>query len=272
LLSKNSLQQDAACIILLKTLERLKKGDAKAAIIFDLLSRDRQVVYAAAEIIDSRLLGWYTREKPQERDDAVTIYTPLFHILGRADNNSARGTLARAFLYLHDRRDIFEGIAISEELIALSLKRLRLIKEKLCCVYPGRDFVIAISEKEYRFELLNIFEAALMTTTIRSEKMNNEMVHFIAECMEYGDSKNGYEIRIKAARAAGMLVKKGNTELARKIEDLSKYDPYYLHRYHETTGYSMTRLNYPVREFCTHLLPTLHGALSDIPPGVSTPP
>jgi hypothetical protein len=66
--------------------------------------------------------------------------------------------------------------------------------------------------------------------------------------MEYGDSKNGHLIRIKAAKIAGILVKDGENDLAPKIEDLSKNDPYYVHKHNGKTGYSMTELIYPVRE------------------------
>ena len=93
LLSEEALSRDAGCIILLKTLERLKAGDRNAEFIFAQLSEDKKVVNNAADIIDSRILGWNGREKAEDDDD-IKIYIPLFHILGKADNKTARGTLS----------------------------------------------------------------------------------------------------------------------------------------------------------------------------------
>lgn len=254
LLSEDILVQDAGCIILLKTLEGLRKDDRRSQYIFAQLSGDKKVVNNAADIIDSRLLGWYNREKPEENDDDIKIYTPLFYILGIADDKTARGTLVRSFFYLHDRKDILEGIPMNEELVAISLKRLEMIEERLCCLYPGRDFVIAMLEKDSRFGMLDIFEDFLMANKKLSEKMKKEIKEFITGCMEYGDSKNGYLIRIKAAKIAGILVKDGEKDLARKIEDLSKNDPYYVHKYNDKGGYSMMELKYPVRELSSEIL------------------
>jgi hypothetical protein len=254
LLSEDALLQDAGCIILMKTLERLKEGDRKAEFIFIQLSGDKKVVGIAADIIDSRLLGWYNREKPEENDDDIKIYTPLFQILGKADDKTARGTLVRSFLFLYGRKDILKGIQMNEELVTISLKRLEILKEKLCCVYPGRDCVIDMLEKDSRLGMLDIFESLLMANKKLSEKMKNEIKEFVIGCMEYGDLKNGSLIRIKAAAIAGILVKGGEKDLARKIEDLSKNDQYYVHKYDGKTGYSLTELKYPVREISLKIL------------------
>ena len=254
LLSEDALLQDAGCIILLKTLERLRQGDRNAELIFAQLSGDKKVVNAAADIVDSRLLGWYNLEKPEENDDDIKLYTPLFHILGKADDKSARGTLVRSFLYLGGRKDILEGIPMNDELVAVSLKRLEIIKERLCCVYPGRDFVVEMLEKDSRTELLDIFEKFLLANKNVGEKTKREIKEFITDCMGYGDSKNGYLIRVKAAKIAGILVRDGENDLTRKIEDLWKSDPYYVHKYNGNAGYSMTELIYPVREISSKIL------------------
>jgi hypothetical protein len=73
LLSEDDLLQDAGCIILLKTLERLKQGDRRAEFVFAQLSGDKKVVNSAADIIDSRLLGWYNPEASEEIDDEIRI-------------------------------------------------------------------------------------------------------------------------------------------------------------------------------------------------------
>jgi hypothetical protein len=254
LLSEDALVQDAGCIILLKTLERLKQGDGKAELVFAQLSGDKKAVNAAADIIDSRLLGWYSRAKADENDDDIQLYTPLFYILGKADDRSARGTLVRSILYLSGRKDILEGIPMSEEMVAVSLRRLAVIEEKLCCVYPGRDFVIEMLDKDSRFDMLDIFETFLLANKNLSEKTKKEIKEFVTDCMGYGDSKNGYLIRIKAVKIAAILVKNGENDLTSKIEDLSKNDPYYVHKSTGKAGYSMTELIYPVREIGSKIL------------------
>jgi hypothetical protein len=40
----------------------------------------------------------------------------------------------------------------------------------------------------------------------------------------------------------------------RKIEDVSKNDPYYVHKYNGNAGYTLTELNYPVREIGSKIL------------------
>jgi hypothetical protein len=252
--SEDALVQDAGCIILLKTLDRLKKGDGKAVFIFDQLSEDQKTVSNAADIIDSRLLGWYNPEKSEENDDDIRIYTPLFHILGKADSKTARGTLARSILCLRGHPDIFTMIPMNEELASFSLRRLKDIESKFCCLYPGRESVVDMLEKDSRYSLLDMYENYLLTNNRPGEKMKKEMKEFIIECMGYGDFKNGYVIRIKAAKLAGMLVRGGNSDLMGKIREVSQNDPYYVHAYISGTGFSLTELNYPVRETCSKLL------------------
>jgi hypothetical protein len=254
LLSDNCLLQDAGCIILLKTLERRRKGDNKADSVVAGLSCRKKAVNAAADIIDSRLLGWYGREKSEENDNDIKIYTPLLHILGKSDDKNAKGTLARSFLYLFNRKEILKGIPLSEEMVALSLKKLKTIKEKLCCLYPGREYVVEMLEKDSRSGMLDMFENLLMTNKSISGKAKNEIKEFIVDCMEYGDAKNGHLIRIKAMKIAGILVKGGEKDLAKKIEEKSKSDPYYEHVYSEHSGYSLTELKYPVREIGAKIL------------------
>jgi hypothetical protein len=254
LLSEDALVQDAGCIILLKTLERLKQGERKAEFIFAQLSGDQKVVGSAADIIDSRLLGWYNPEESEENDDDIRIYVPLFHILGKADSKSARGTLARSFLYLRGHQDILEMIPMNEELASVSLKRLKEIESKLCCLYPGREAVVDMLEKDSRYGMLDMFESYLATNNKPSEKMKREIKEFVLDCMGYGDSKYGYVIRIKAAKLAGMLVKGGEIDLLGKIKQVSQTDPYYVHAYIGKAGYSMTELKYPVREISSKIL------------------
>ena len=254
LLSEDVLLQDAGCIILLKTLARLQEGDAEAQSIIDRLCADKKVIRAAAGIVDSRLLGWHNRECPAGNDDDFKPYIPLLHILGKADDKTAWGTLVRSFLYLHGRQDMFNGIPMREEPIAISLKRLKTIQQKLCCLYPGKDFVIEMLEKDSRYGMLDIFSDVLNENRNLSKKMKKEIKEFTADCLEYGDSKNGHVIRMKAAQVADILVKNGETDLLRKIEDLSKNDPYYVHKYDGKAGYSITVVKYPVRELCSAIL------------------
>jgi hypothetical protein len=254
LLSQDPLLQDAGCIILLKTLDRLKKDDTGAEYIFTRLAGDDSVVNCATGIIDSRLLGWYNGASSTENDGDLQIYIPLFHILGKADSKSAKGTLVRSFLCLHGRQGVFDGIPMSEDLVAISLKRLKIIGDKLCCLYPGRDLVVAMLEKNLRFNMLDVFAGVLMANKGISEKTKKEIKNFIIECMDYGDSKNGYLIRMRAVKMAGMLLNGGEKDLAWKIEDLSRNDPYYVHSYNDTSGYSITELKYPVRELSKTLI------------------
>jgi hypothetical protein len=248
LLTDDALTQDAGCIILLRTLDRFKQGDKKAESVFVQLAGDKKVVNSAAEIVESRLLGWYNRENPGEGEDGIGMYAPLFQILGKAEDKTARGTLVRALIYLQGRKDILEGIPMSEELVAVSLKKLKVISDRLCCLYPGRDYVVAMLEKDSRSTMLDIFAGVLTANSTLSEKTKKEIKDFVVECMEYGDSKNGYQIRIKAVKMAGMLLKAGEKDLARKIGDLAGNDPYYVHRYDNKAGYSLTEIRYPVRE------------------------
>jgi hypothetical protein len=254
LLSNDALAQDAACIILLKTLEELKKGVGKSRIIFGRLSGDPEVVGSAADIIDSRLLGWYNPEDSDENDDDISIYAPLFQILGKSDSKIARATLARSFLYLRGHPDICRLIPMNEELAVYSIKRLKQIESKYCCVYPGRETVVDMLEKDSRYSILDMFENYLAANNRPGETMKKEIKEFVLDCMGYGDSKNGYVIRIKAAKLAGMLVKGGERNLLEKIREVSQTDPYYVHAYFGRAGYSLTELNYPVRELCTKIL------------------
>ena len=254
LLSEDPLVQDAGCIILLKTLEGLKKDDGKSQFIFDKLSGDQKVVGSAADIIDSRLLGWYNPEGSEENEDDIRIYTPLFHILGKTDGKIARGTLAKCFLYLRGHQDILEMIPMNEELASVSLKRLKEIESKLCCLYPGREAVIEMLEKDSRYGMLEMFESYLATNNKPSEKTKKEIKEFVLDCMGYGDLKNGYAIRIKAAKLAGTLVKGGEIDLLGKIKEVSQNDPYYVHVFFSKAGYSLTELNYPVRESCSKII------------------
>jgi hypothetical protein len=252
--SNDALLQDAGCILLQKMLERQQQGDRKAETIFSRLSRDTKAVFGAVDIIDSKLSGWYTGGTPPAEDDDLRMYAPLFHILGRSDNKTALGILVRSLLYLNSRTDVFRGIPISGKVIAVSLKRLKVIEQKLCCVYPGRDIVIAVLENDTRIGMLNMFMDILSSTTPPDANRKEEMSTFIGECMEYGDRNNGHEIRIRAAKLAGILAEKGAIRLLDKVEYLSVNDPYYLHRYSDSTGFSMTELYYPVREICTQIL------------------
>jgi hypothetical protein len=254
LLSEDALEQDAGSIILLKLRERLKAGDRKAQSLFDQLAQDRNVVNRAADIIESRLLGWYNRQNPGKNTDDMELYLPLFSILGKADNKTARGTLVRSMLYLQGRKDVFDLVSMNEELVALLLKRLDVVKQRLCCLYPGKDFVVEMLEKDLRGNMLDAFANALEATQEPGEKLIQGIKKFIVECMEYGDSKNGSVIRIKAVQIAGVLGHYGEKDLVKKIEDLSKNDPYYVHKYDDKTGYSMTELQYPVREMSLKIL------------------
>jgi hypothetical protein len=254
LLSQDVLLQDAACIILLKSFEQLKKGDSKSDSIFGQLSGDQKAVRSVADIIDSRLLGWYNPQNSEENEDDIRIYVPLFIILGKAEDKMARGTLARSFLYLRGHPDILEMIPMTEELASISLNMLEKIESKLCCVYPGREAAAGMFEKDERYTTLEMFENFLKKNTQPGEIMKKKMKEFILDCLNYGDAKNGYVIRIKAAKLAGMLVKAGESDLSDKIRDVAKTDPYYVHAYFGRTGYSVKELNYPVREMCSKIL------------------
>jgi hypothetical protein len=254
LLSQDVLLQDAACIILLKSFELLKKGDGKSETIFGQLSSDQKVVRGAADIIDSRLLGWYNPPNSEENDDDIKIYVPLFPILTKAKDKMARGTLTKSFLYLRGHPEILDMVPITEELASLSLYRLEQIEGKLCCAFPGKESVAEMLEKDSRYNLLEMFGNYLKTNNMPGETMKRRMKGFILDCLGYGDSKNGYIIRAKAAKLAGTLVKRGESDMLEKIREVAKTDPYYVHAYFGRTGYSLKELNYPVREICSKLL------------------
>lgn len=254
LLSQEVLVQDAGCIVLLKTVERLKKKDGTSESIINRLAGDPRVVAAAAGIVDSRLLGWYNPEWSEENDDDIKMYLPLFFILGKADCKNARETLSRAFLYLKGHRDVLETIPLNEELASVSLKRLKDLENKLCCVYPGRGAVVEMFEKDSRYGMLELFENYCAAHPVPSEKMKKKIKEFVLDCLKYGDSKNGSVIRSKAVQLAGILVKSGDGELLGRIREVSQTDPYCTHAYFNRAGYSLTELNYPVREACLKVL------------------
>jgi hypothetical protein len=258
LLSKDVLVQDAGCIILSKALDGFVKGDRRAESVFAQLSGDRNVVASAADIIDSRLLGWYNRERPDEDDDDIGPYVPLFHILAGTDSKTARETLARSFLFLHNRTDVLKGIVVNEELVGTLLKRLRVINERYCCVFPGREFVAEMLEKDSRLNMLDIYEDLLMAKKDLQAKVASEMSEFIAECLDYGDAKNGHTVRVKAAKIAGMLMANGESGLKPTIEDMSRHDPYFVHKKVGRAGYSIAELRYPVRDICSKIM-LVHG-------------
>jgi hypothetical protein len=254
MLSKDVLVQDAGCLILLKTLEGLKKGDTKSNFIFSKLSEDQSVVNSVADIIDSRLLGWYNPEASDEIDEDIRIYTPLFIILGRANNKMARYTLTKSILYLRGHPDVLKLIPLNEELAAYSIRRLKDIQSRYCCIYPGKEVVVDMLDKDSRYRILEMFENFLETNNKPGDKMKKEMKEFFIDCMKYGDSKNGYIIRTLAVKLAGRLAKSGDNELFGKIEVISKTDPFYVHAYIGRAGFSLTELNYPVREACKKII------------------
>lgn len=255
LLSNDDLLQDAGCIILLKLLERLKENDRRAISVFNRMSDDKAVVNRAAEIIDARLPGWYAGGKTIEMEmDDLIIYTPLFFILGSTHYKNARGTLLRSLLYLHERKNILKGIPLNDELVSLSLKKLRVINKKLCCVYPGKEPVVSILEHNTRSSMLSLFKGKLLTDGSVGLKLRKEINEFVDDCLLYGNSKYGHTIRLEAVEVAAILVKQGESDLLSAIEKLSKNDPYFIHSFHKETGYSMTDLRYPVREVCVEVI------------------
>jgi hypothetical protein len=255
--SDDAQVQDAGCIILLKTIERIKKGDGKSDSIFSRLAGDQKAVRGAADIIDSRLLGWYNPQESQENEDDIQIYAPLFYILGKADNKTARGILVKSFLYLRGHPDILALVPMSEALASVSLKRLELLQSKLCCAYPGKDIIADMLEKDSRYSMLEMFENYLKTNKALSEKLKEEIQEFAGDCLKYGDSKNGYLIRAKAAAVAGLLAKAGDHDLVGKIQETAKNDPFYVHACLGKAGYSLKELHYPVREICEKILANL---------------
>jgi hypothetical protein len=254
LVSEDALLQDAGCIMLLKVFKKLQRNDAKAQAIFTRLSRDRTAVSHAEEIIDSRLAGWCSQESIEGIRDNREIYTPLLHLLGIADDKASKGTIINAFLHLDDRGGIVEIVPVSEQLVSVSLNRLKIIGSRLCCLYPGNTIVARMLEFNLRSGLLGTFEHHLKTNVMTGGNMEDGIREFIIDCMEYGDSKNGYSIRIKAMKIAGMLAKNGEQNVYGKIEFLAKNDLFYVHRYDSGTGYSMTELRYPVRETGSRIL------------------
>jgi hypothetical protein len=154
LLSKDALVQDAGCLVLLKTLEGFKKGQKRDQFIFGELSADPKVVGSVVDIIDSRLLGWYNPQVPEEIDEDIRIYSPLFIILGKANNKMARYTLAKSFLYLGGHPDILNLIPMNEELTVYSLRRLKDIESRFCCIYPGKEVVVDMLAKDSRYRML----------------------------------------------------------------------------------------------------------------------
>lgn len=252
LLSKDVLVQDAGCLVLLKALDGLMAGDKKSEFIFKRLSEDQKVVVSITDIIDSRLLGWCNPEESDEIDEDIRIYVPLFIIIGKADNKMARHTISKSLLYLRNHVDIIERIGVSQELVAYSLRRLSDIKCQYCCVYPGKETVAEILEKDFRFRMLVIFEGNLKSNA--KPELKEEIRRFVIDCLKYGNAKNGYVIRIKALQVAKLLLSEGDSELMQVVKKMSQLDPFYVHAYIGKFGFSLTELNYPVREACRKVL------------------
>ena len=254
LCSKDPLVQDAGCLILLKTLDGLKKNEKKSDTIFGRLAADRTVVASISDIVDSRLPGWYNPVESDEIDDDPAIYVPLLVILGKADSKVARYTLSRSFLYLRGHPEILELIPVNETLMAYTVNRLQVIKFRNCCMYPGKDILIDMLEKDYRYRLLEMYRKFLENGNRPDETGKKEMKKFVVECMNYGDAKNGYVIRILAAKVASKLAGLGETDLLAKVRNMAENDPFYVHVYLARAGYSLTEFNYPVREACRKIL------------------
>lgn len=255
LLSNDLLVQEAGCIILSKILVKLKKGDHNAQFMFNQFASDKKTIISAADIIESRLPGWYALgERTKNKGSDIHMYTPLFYLLGTTHFKIARGTLLRSLIYLNDCKHIFENIPLTEEMISLSLKRLKIIEKKMCCVYPGKDPIITILENNSRSSMLSLFKGIILTNSISDKKIRTEIKLFILDCMQYGDCYNGHLIRIQAIKIAGLLIDQGEKEFIRTIEDLSKNDPYHIHAYDEKNGYSIINLKYPVREISSEIL------------------
>lgn len=254
LLSNDALVQDAGCLVLLKALDGLKTGDKKSEVVFKRLSEDQKLVISITDIIDSRLLGWCNPEESDEIDEDIRIYVPLFIILGKADNKMARHTISKSLLYLRGHEDILDQIAISQELVSYSLRRLSDIQSKYCCIYPGKETVAEILEKDFRYQVLVMFEYNLKSATLPGPALREDIRRFVIDCLKYGDAKNGYVIRIKALHVAQLLLSAGDTELVEMIKRMSLSDPFYVHAYIGKFGFSLTELNYPVREVCRKIL------------------
>jgi hypothetical protein len=254
LLSNDALVQDAGCLVLLKTLDGLKAGDKKSEVIFKRLSEDQKVVISITDIIDLRLLGWCNPEESDEIDEDIRIYVPLFIILGKADNKMARHTISKSLLYLRGHEDILDQINTSQELVSYSLRRLSDIQSKYCCIYPGKETVAEILEKDYRYRMLAMFENTLKSATKPDNALKEDIRRFVIDCMKYGNAKNGYVIRIKALHVAQLLLSAEDTELVEMIKKMSQSDPFYVHAYIGKFGFSLTELNYPVREVCRKIL------------------
>jgi hypothetical protein len=254
LLSKDFLVQDAACIVLLKTLDGLKKNNKKSDSIFTSLSIDQKVIVSVCDIVESKLLGWYNPDASYEIDDDIRIYAPLFIILSKSDSKIAQHTLSKSLLYLRNHDDVLELIDMREALASYAIRRLGDIKSKYCCIYPGKETVVDMLEKDYRYRILVMFETTLKSTIKTDSAFINKTAQYVTDCLKYGDSKNGYVIRIKAANIAGILIAKGVTELTDTLKKLSTSDPFYVHVYLGKFGFSLTELNYPVREACRIIL------------------
>jgi len=252
--SNDALVQDAGCLLLLKALEGLKRHDEKSDIIFSQLAADQNVVISVADIVDSRLIGWYNPVESEEIDDDLAVYLPLLVILGKADSKVARHTLSRTFLCLRGHPEALELVPVNKAMVSFTINRLQVITNRNCCMYPGKEIIIDMLEKDYRFRLLEVYRRFLEEGTTPDETAKKEMIAFISECMNFGDAKNGYVIRILAAKLAAYLVSSGETELLKKIKTLSEDDPFYVHVYVGRAGYSLTELNYPVREACRKLV------------------
>jgi hypothetical protein len=254
LLSNDVLVQDAGCLVLLKALDGLKTGDKKSEVIFKKLSEDQKLVVNITDIIDARLLGWCNPEESDVIDEDIRIYVPLFIILGKADNKMARHTISKSLLYLRGHEDILEQIALSQELVSYSLRRLSDIQSKYCCIYPGKETVAEILEKDYRYRMLLLFEKNLKSTIKPDITLREKIRSFVIDCLKYGDAKNGYVIRIKALQVAQLLLAEEDRELVELIKKMAQTDPFYLHAYIGKFGFSLTELNYPVREVCRKVL------------------
>lgn len=257
LLSDDALIQDAACLILLKTHAGFKKGEEKSATIFSRLAADQRVVEHVADIVDARRVGWYNPPESDEIDDDLAVYVPLLVILGKADSKVARNTLSRSYLCLRRHPEVLELIPVNEPMMSFVNNRLQVLQGRNCCMFPGKDILLDLLEKDSRFQLLEMYRTFLEDGNRPGDTGKREMASFVNECMSYGDAHNGYVIRILAAQVAALLVKSGEPDLLKKIRTMSECDPFYVHVHIGRFGYSLTELNYPVREACRKLVLTL---------------
>jgi hypothetical protein len=254
LLSEEQLLQDAGCIVLLTTLDRLNHGIAESDTVFIRLSADANVARRAEAIISERMADWQITDVSDSINDDFPLYVPLFRILGRAAVKSARGVMINSVLTFGNRSEFLNVLPFDEQTALFLMKRLNSLTSTSCCVYPGKSCVLQTLDLSGRKNLLHYYSDISTEHPGISPSTVQLMGDFIVECLNFGNERYGAPIRLEALAAAASFMNATGTDLRGVIEKRVKNDPYFVHEKDPVTIYSLTRVRYPVREAAAQIL------------------